>query len=502
MYFSKTHLAALVFVASLALVTGASAEPSEEGSRTLDQMLGFSGGHRQSNEDFNKVIDRLPSGVLRASTNGLPMIWDFDSDAEAKDRVKPESLDRRIKLAHERGMRPIVNLIAIPRGGKKDLFSQVDWYWIGYRFAERFKPGSEWNQANTGADFGADTYMILNEIDGNWYHDDRASREYMLSIYKDMNAEFAKGVRAAYPEAKVYLGSLASAHATKGPFSAREHLKEVAELFHSEGDDRLDGFGVQIYLNEPFAKSTRSKLDVPKIINEMREHAGISSLKPDIYSTEMNVRAESAKLDDGTRKKTLTPEEEAGAAKWLLTHIWSHLAISKENVKGIKEPGIDFVLPFSPFSIGRGQWVSLSQDSDYDASQGEWEPNERGKVVQLVMQLTKGMRLKEIYDNPGVVVATGEGRKLWAFRNVPGLTNVNGGTGTEYNLRHIPDDARVLRVYYYDSVRFDPETAPQGEPVPAQEIPLEGIESFTKNGSVMLRKLRPGETVMLVASQD
>ena len=492
--------AAVLAVAALGLT-----HPGAARAATIDKMLGFSGGGngRATNAMFEAVFRRTATGTMRVSAQGLRSFWWFTGDRLVRDRPKPWVLDGNVRLAHDNGQTPIINLIATPENGD---VTSVNWYWIGRRFAERFKPGSQWNQdRGHGPDWGCRTYMIFNEINAEWYHkkDDTsaaelaASREKVLENYREMNQLFAYGVRSAQPGAKVYLGPLALGGGT-GKYSAREHVKKASDLFLRTDNQRIDGFGLQTYpTDEQNASDFAKKADVDKMFRDIRAHANITGVQPELYATELNIQARGAKTPSGGWRNTLTWSQEQKAAKRFLTLIWSHLGVRQGGSSDANKPAMKFVLPFSPFSIGRGQYVSLTKKANWSSGQS-WVPNRRGRVLQLVAKLGKGLTITEIKDSRSMVIATGNGKKLWAFNNVAGLSNSNGNAGQQ-QLTGIPASATELRVFYFDSIGFDPANAQEGKLAPAATIDLTTKASFLNSRKYLVTNLRKGETVMFLA---
>ena len=484
-----------LMVAALAVTCG----PSRAEPRPIDEMLGFSSNARTGPAMQRVAHDRVPTGTSRVSVHRIGSFYKVaDPDMPDEERPKPDAFDAEMIVAFNKGQFPVINPISAPMMDAID-HADVNWYEFGRALAERFRPGSDWNQKHTSADWGATTYMLFNEYDGIWYHGSDESRRYHLDMYAQINGDFARGVRSVYPEAKVYLGSLALGHAINGEFGAREWVKAAAPLFHSDGPDRIDGFGLQDYFDDDGkTRNHHLRIDVQAMVDDIVEHAGIAELSPDFYSTEFNVRPISArreKVDGKWQNHTLASEiEEDKAAEYMLTFLWNMLSVVHPGGPKAGEPATQFALPFSVFSNGRGQWTMLAADSEWTDS---FSLNKRGQVLELVARLGDGLVIESIDEEAGLTIASGDSGKLWAWTNLPNQTNLGDGSATSITLEGLPADAEAVEVYYYDSVELVGDGTQESRPVPADTLQLDGNEAFdATTRTLKVDGLRAGQTVM------
>lgn len=452
---------------------------------TIDEILGVTPGANYDRVGMNRVIDRLPVKHARLSTQRLRQIWQFNAPpgTSNRDRVGPASgewpLDRRMKEAFANGSTPIINLISPPgfernesNGHQITEIPDAGWYWIGRRFAERYRPGSAWNQQNTSSSFGATTYMLFNEINASWYNDfDPQLRRTTYENFANVSGQFARGVRHGFGnqqgQARVYMGPLTEAEVSvpNYDFSAEQFVKKVADegLFDPSNPNHLDGFGVHSYPATANSDAVRrSKMNVPAQVQRIKEHAGIENVPLDFYNTEFNVELSSAR-----NTNEIGASDEDLAARMFFSQIWLNLAVANPGPSNASPPATVAALAFSPFPIGEGQWVSLSRYSSYpwrwiadrpdNFRLNSWQPNRRGRALQLAARLGQGMTIERVNTDLSLVVASGQGKKLWALNNLRGITsleNNQGQTGlaTNFELVGIPDGVTTVRVYYYDSV--------------------------------------------------
>jgi len=186
---------------------------------------------------------------------------------------------------------------------------------------------------------------------------------------------------------------------------------------------------------------------------EVKRKAGITA-NVAFCTDEMNVK-----------RREITEDQ---AARDFLTALWDALGVVGNDGRRVTE----FVLPWNIFNLHtKDEHYGLCSQLD------PWKPVARGKVLQLVCELTKGMNFVDCDPKVrGEFVLHSPGKKLWVWQNREAWTDHPGLT---YTLRAIPAGATELSVYGWDGLR---KTIRRGDKRTAQ---VEG--------------LAPGETYMILA---
>lgn len=484
--------------------------PSISRGQTIDRRLGFSPGAFTSLKAAARVYQRLPVGAARCSTNRLENIWDYNvARSDPSSAPKPAVLDGKIFAAYQAGVQPVINLISAPKDDPNDLTS-VDWYWIGRRLAERYRPGSAFSRRHAPAGGGVTTYMIGNEINSSWYNSGPAGRQATKDAYVKINADFAKGVREGFgsepgkssakaSDANVYLGPLCDGYVDPNyKFSPATFVKMIADagMFDPEHESYISGFGLQNYpTSDPSNEHFLGKLDVVGQVERIKKHAGITKLPLDFYVSEFNVELDEAANGDLWRRY-VSEDDERLAASVFFSQIWINFTVPRGSST---EPATMFNLAFSPFGASRGQWVCLSRDGQYGKDNEDWVPNLRGKALQLATALGRDMVIQRVDPRASVVYAARPGQRLYAVNNIQTITNLGRGgrPGKEFVIDDIPEGASTLRAYHFNSIEFDHRDAPRGRPVPVGEMDLQRNREYRTTGKYTYRHLRPNQTTVL-----
>ncbi len=80
-----------------------------------------------------------------------------------------------------------------------------------------------------------------------------------------------------------------------------------------------------------------------------------------------------------------------------------------------------------------------------------YTPTLRGKTLQMVINLTRGMKFASLDPRgKGEFVLTGASKKLWVWQNRKAWSN---HPGNAFTLTDIPSDATYINVYGWDGPR-------------------------------------------------
>jgi len=356
----------------------------------------------------------------------------------------PERLDELILLTHRYGIEPIVLFEYYTRWHPK-LNGHEQWFTIGQACAQRFQPNSDWLKSKGIRDWGIRYYSAINEP--TWKSNNPTpipAEDYAAAL-----EGLADGVHAVNGDLKVNPGGWIEGSLRRG-----EHVysKAVAPLFNK---GKLCAIGIHRYWDVDYIPmKDRYDWSLQSQFEEVKRKAGITA-DVAFYSDEMNVK-----------KREITEDE---AARDFLTALWDGLGVVGEKGQRVTE----FVMPWNLFNL-------TTKDKNYGlcSQLDPWTPVARGRVVQLVCELTKGMDFVSCDPKgKGEFVLEGTGRKLWVWQNRKAWTN---HSGTTFTIRDIPSGATKIEVYGWDGL--------------SQTIKLDDGRSCE------IQHLSPGETYMFLAS--
>ncbi|ULL14736.1 hypothetical protein DVH26_09910 [Paenibacillus sp. H1-7] len=391
---------------------------------------------------INQFLALQTIGASMARMNVYPQYY------YANGQPTPERLDSVMLQAYQSGVTPILlfEYYGSYANNGQPLGDYNYWYSIGHDFAERFRPGGVWAQANGIQDWGITVYTAMNEPDVENLIDKTAYRNALEGL--------ADGVHAVDTILKVNPGGFARAN-SNSDYSLRGYGPAIAELYNT---GKLDGIDLHTYFDVQYSPMDGMyKFSAQSNFDSVKRVSGITA-DVNFYSTEFNF------------KKRLVTEEEA--AKGFLTAIWDHLGVVKND--GVTS-ATQFAFPWSLFN-------STAVDTNYgmNSSLAPWTPTARGITLQTVLDKTRGMSFVSMDPKQtGEYKLSGSGKTMWVWQNRPFWTN---HAGTSYTVTGIPPGAYKLEVIGWDGVR--------------QTIPLMGETSVTIN------QLAEKETYMFVAYTD
>ena len=512
---TRSALAALAALAFCASPGSAFAQQSPHIGDDVASQMGYAHSFTTRLQDWRNALGNVPASTIRIGADRIRDYWDPDANG-GRGAAFAGHFDAELRLAEDEGVTPVALLSVLPRFERLDAIriagqtdtpvnwiriDDVDWFEVGAAMAGRYQPGSAWNQANTAPGFGVRHWLLFNECDGPWFHPENTpdrpdfnneSLQYFLDRYEEANRRFAEGVRSVDPDAKVYAGALATGWTPTYRFAARNWIKEVGDLLRSDGPERLDGYGLHNYpVDDLGVPLNAARMDTQGQHDDVRTFAGLLNHSPEVFSTEFNVEVPEFR-PNGALRVTQTAAEERTAAQLLLALTWNNLGVQHTGGPRAGQFAGEFALTFSPFDIQRGQFASMAANARWQQNGQQARPNARGRVHQLVYQLTEGMNFTAAFSNDagrGYVLRDDAGRQL-AVR-------------VHHDLDQFPDDdtwfVRVpgehnrLEVFLYDSI-VDAPGQPFGVLAPAQtrEIATAAGDRFVGVGD-----LPPGQTVMV-----
>jgi hypothetical protein len=384
-----------------------------------------------------KALNTMGAGMCRVPVS--PADYGLDSG-----QPHPERLDDLILLMHQYGIEPILLFEYYTRWHPK-LYDYARWFVIGRAYADRLRPNSDWLKSKGIQDWGVRYYSAINEP--TWKSNNLTPiprKDYVAAL-----EGLADGVHSVNNDLKVNPGGWIEGSLRRGE---HVHSKAVAPLFNN---GKLCAVGIHRYWDVEYVPM-KGRYDW-SLQNQFEEVKRKTSITTDVafYTDEMNVK-----------KRKIT---ETQAARDFLTALWDGLGVVGKNGQRVTE----FAMPWNLFNL-------TTKDQNYGlCSQIDpWTPVARGKVVQLVCELTRGMDFVSCDPRgKGEFVLEGTGKKLWVWQNREAWTNHLGKT---FTIRDIPAGATELSVYGWDGL--------------CQTIKLDNKQSCK------IQHLNPGETYMFLAS--
>jgi hypothetical protein len=362
----------LTLVASVLLLAGLDGSPLRA---DVPQILGGGNVGRDlpRAEMQLKALNTIGAGMCR-----IP-VPPGDYGLETGD-PHPERLDDLILLAHRYGIEPIFLFEYYTRWHPK-LHGHARWFAIGQAYAERFHPNSDWLASKGIRNWGVRHYSAINEP--TWKSNNPTpipARDYAAAL-----EGLADGVHSVDNDLKVNPGGWIEGSLRRG-----EHIysQAAAPLFNS---GKLHAIGIHRYWDVDYIPmKDRYDWSLQSQFEQVKRKAGITA-DVAFYTDEMNVK-----------KREISESE---AAKGFFTALWDGLGVIGNDGQRVTQ----FIMPWNVFHL-------TTQNTHYGLCQqlDPWTPVDRGKVLQLVCSLTKGMEFVSCDPkHKGEFILAGEGRKLW-----------------------------------------------------------------------------------------
>ncbi|TWU32177.1 hypothetical protein [Novipirellula artificiosorum] len=297
---------------------------------------------------------------------------------------KPEQLDNVILMAHRYSIEPIF-LFEYYTRWHTALGGRDRWEVIGSAFAKRFGPNSPWLRSQGIQDWGVRFYSAINEP--TWKSNN--PNPIPAADYAAALEGLADGIHSVDPKMMVSPGGW-----IEGSLRHGEHVysKAAAPLFNN---GKLHAICIHRYWDvEYIPMKDRYDWSLQSQFEEVKKRAGITA-NVAFCTDEMNVK-----------KREITENE---AARDLLTALWDALGVVGNDGERVTA----FVMPWNLFNLTtKDEHYGLCKQLD------PWTPTARGKVLQLVCELTEGMSF--VHRDPkqrGMLVLEGSNKKLWVWQN-------------------------------------------------------------------------------------
>lgn len=170
-----------------------------------------------------------------------------------------------------------------------------------------------------------------------------------------------------------------------------------------------------------------------------------------------------------------------------MTTLWSQLSVVGNE--GADDRVGQFSLPFNLTDSRSQRQTSMCDHWEYnnDGSEYTWIPNEKGKIVQENLKLTRGMEF--VRTDPldkGLMILRGANQKAWIWQNRAEFSSLHNQKVVE--ISGIPVDASSLAIYKWDS----------SADRPAQFIPLAGSSSQIIDSGIFPKD----QTIILIANSS
>lgn len=370
------------------------------------------------------------------------------------NKPNPACLDRLIAAACSNNMKPIILIEWYQSlNGSIGFGNYQQWRNIGYAFAERFRPGGTWAQANGISNWGVTVYSAINEPERTWGNCSTNPRP--MSEYYNALKGMADGVHAADPSLRALPGGFLAANAYND-WTLRGLGPLLAPLWNN---GTLDGVDLHTYYDVTYAPIEGNRYSSSHYdFRRVKQDSGITR---DIhfYCTEFNYKVRNC--------------SEEQAARGFLTGIWDNLGVvGNDQTTGVTV----FAMPWNVFSP-----VSNDQEYGMCISSSPWNPAPRGQVLQLVCQLTRGMQFLSFAPfTTGEFKLQGAGKTMWVWQNRQGWTS---HTGTSFTVSDIPLGAGRVQVYGWDGLR-------------------KTVSLTSGQSACLITGLSTGETYMFLADSD
>ena len=406
--------------------------------------LGNSGETKRLSSNIAKINLANDLDISWARVSGGPQQWN------SYGKLSPKNFDAVINYAETKDINTYLYLEY-----RSDLdggsIYDFNWYQIGRTYAQHFGDRVE-------------AYGIINEPD----HVVSGNSPTEVAFALEKFADGVHSVDSSYIVTSPGLGGTPMSIERTDDF-----LEAIAPLFndgtlqvlnlHSYQDSKPKPHYSNIDLSSDFAPSNN--------FERAKEIGGITK-NIDFIAGEFNYRNW-----QGT-------DEDRGIG--FLTTLWDQLSVVGNDGKNDRV-GL-FSAPYTITGSGVRQ-TSMADAFSFDSDGSYvWQPNEKGRVLQETLTLTKGMNF--IHTDPhnkGIVILKGNDRKMWVWQNRENFSNLHGDSTVR--ISGIPGDANGLAVYRWDSTADKPYAM----------IETNGRTSVSFNP---IDILPPGQTYMLMADSD
>jgi hypothetical protein len=385
-------------------------------------------------------------------------------------------LDTMVNAAYARGMKRVVILVNYYtnpdwayRFGTNP-WNDWNWYWIGRNLADRFRPGSSWNQSQGHGSWGVEIYQAMNEPNNAFFNPPNGLD---INYFVEKTKFFSQGVHDSNNALTVINGAFLGWSTAYGG--------ALAPLFNNttgNGNQRLDGWDVHIYNDYINYGPGVSDGSAQSGYNWWMTNTtpAITRMLP-AYITECNFAV--------TQYNQISQDT---AARNGFTQFWSILSL--KDLNGSHQ--IKMMLAWDPLNPQRSTVNYNDEAWTHSMCQqvSPWQGNPRGRMLRLLSTVTKGMTLYAINNSVGDCYLTaGSGayaKAMWVWHNRPsqGWTTIQNNT---YTCNGIPAGTTRIEVYRYNAMNN------------SGVITAHTSKSATPGGSVTFTNLPANETLVFAA---
>jgi hypothetical protein len=346
-----------------------------------------------------------------------------------------------VLAALKRGIRPVI-LFEYYTRWSGELGGREKWHAIGRAYAEQFRPGSEFLESRGIRKRGVVHFTAINEP--MWKSNN--PQPIPVDAYVAAMQGLAAGVHSVDLTLKVSPGGFQEVPLF---MNKNNYLPALAPLYNSGALQSIDIHRYWDVKHVPMNHDRKWSLACQ--FKEAKRRAGITR---DIafHTTEMNF------------KKRLVDEN--AAAKGLLTALWDALTVTGNN----GQPVTGFIMPWNIFhTAGRDEHYGMCHSLD------PWKPTARGKVIQSLCELTRGLHIESTApETTGLTRLSDDKRLLIVWQNRKGWTD---RPGKQLRLEDLPTGASRLRIHTWKGLLRE-VSLPGKLQFTATDLPLEQTIMF------------------------
>jgi hypothetical protein len=349
----------------------------------------------------------------------------------------PERLDNFVQAAYAHGLTPnlMINFYTNPDWAWYRTVDTWNWYWIGYKVAERFRPGSATNiAAGRGSSWGISIYSAFNEPNNKGFFppDGFPSGNYVWAL-----GNLAEGIHAVNNGLTVMNGGFLN--------SSPEYLSHIAPLVNSTSARRLDAIDFHHYVGNMNYGPGAGQGSAQTFYDYMMNNATVQVTR----NVPVCITESSFELKDPNLNQW-----QAGYNNF--THYWGDIALRTKSgaINQVKMIGA-----WDPLVVqwNAPDWSQKYNKEAWGLSQcrqlNPWLGNERGRALRAIATMTKGMTLTSVDAAKGVYILTGGAnsfaKKVWVWHNRPTWSNM---VGPSFTVTGIPTGCTSGSVYGHNSM--------------------------------------------------
>ncbi len=361
-----------------------------------------------------EALDYVKGGTTRISVR-LNEFWEGGAPS-------PHKADEEVLKAHEFGLDAfiLIDYYDDSVGNTAD----YNWYEIGRKFAQRFRPNSAWLQSQGITDWGITIYSAFNEpeIPAHWVTSDNGIG-VDFQIYRQALKAFADGVHSVSQSLLVVPGGYTS-YRESGEWTARGYLDAVKDYFNDgSAPDNSDGTfqGLMLHNYDSIGKKDWT-----------------SQYMFDRHKSENGITKDILYLCD-----EFNNNKEGADGKAFLTSIWDQIGVVGNAGNG-PNPVTRLAQPFSL------NFLESSRSFGLTVSKVPFVPSQRAEVWRRFADLANGMEFTNLYPHQiGGWELKSATKKMWVWQNRQEGTSFPGNS---VKLFGIPSDATKIEIHTYQGL--------------------------------------------------